>query len=129
MNRSQFSKTANAAINEGRIARKALAEHNAKRFLRGASEFDPQSLTKLGSAGMRRFIEIVQASGTPVDYPPENTHAQAAPPSPDPGNTTHGWVAQQCSEPNWAIRAMTYGIFTGSAVFLCGIAVLATLPL
>tara|TARA_R100001039_G_scaffold39053_2_gene43424 strand:+ start:2153 stop:2542 length:390 start_codon:yes stop_codon:yes gene_type:complete len=129
MNRSQFSKTANAAINEGRIARKALAEHNAKSFVSGASEFDPRALTKLGSAGMRRFIEIVQASGTPIDHPPENSHEQAATPSPDPGKTTYGWAAQQCAEPNWGIRAVLYGIFTGSAVFLCGIAVLATLPL
>lgn len=129
MKRSQFSKAANAAIKEGRLARKTLAEHNANRFVNGSSEFDPRELTKLGSAGMRRFIEIVQASGTSIDYPLKNVHEQAAPPSPDLGKSTHDWANQQRPEPRWAIRAMMYGIFSGSAVFLCGVVVLPSLPL
>ena len=129
MNRAQFSTTANAAIREGHIARKKLAEHHANNFLNSAGEFDPRRLHKLGNAGMRRFIKIVQDSETSLDVPLENASKQTVVSSNSPKISEQGWTAQQRTEPNWKMRAMMRGTLLGTAVFTCGITALAILPL
>lgn len=129
MNRAQFATTANAAIKEGRIARQALAEHHANRFLSGAPDFDPRTLTKLGNAGMKQFVQIVRTGAPGVECRRQDGHEQPATSSTALGLSTQGWTAQQRPEPNWTMRAMACGTLFGTAVFLCGVAALSTLPL
>jgi len=129
MNRTQFSTAANAAIREGHIARKKLAEHHANNFLKGASEFDPRKLHKLGNVGMRCFIKILQDNGTSLRVPLENAIKQTVVSPNSPKISAQGWAAQQRSEPNWKMRAMMRGILLGTTVFIFGITALATLAL
>jgi hypothetical protein len=126
MNRKEFSKSASAAIKEGSAARKAFAERQASRFVNGASDFDPRALSKLGGAGLRRFISIVQDSGTAVEYPVNAVSEQNS--SPVVASSAKGWTDKQRAEPSWKARAFIHGTVVGTAIFLFGLVSINALP-
>lgn len=128
MNRETFSSTAGRAIKDGRTSRKELAEFHAKNFVDSPNDFDPRNLAKLGTYGIKRFIEIIQKSGMSVAMPREISVRQPAQSSPDQEKpSATGWNGMQRSEPRWRLNAIFRGTLFGTAVFLCGIALLATL--
>lgn len=119
MNRKEFSKSASAAMKEGITARKALAEKHANQFVNGASDFDPRVLSKLGGAGLKRFISIVQDSGTAIEYPVNAASENS--PSPVIPSSAKGWIEKQRTEPSWKARAFIHGTLIGTAIFLIGL--------
>lgn len=130
MNREKFSSAAGTAIKHGRTARKELAELHARNFVDSPHDFDPRKLAKLRSYGIKRFIEIVQESGTRVTMPRDVSVAQPAPSSQDQEKPSAiGWKKMQCSEPRWRLIAIFRGTLFGTAFFLCGLAVLAKFTL
>jgi len=127
MNRKEFSKSASTAIKEGKAARQALAEKHANRFVNGTSDFDPRTLSKLGDAGIRRFLSIVQDSGIEVEYPVTAVSNKDSPPAVE--SSAKGWSKMQRPEPSWKVRALIYGAAVGTAIFLCGLITINTLSI
>ena len=70
MDKTTFHQASQSAILDAQTARLTLARDHAKNFIHGDTQFDPNILQRLGSAGISLFIKEVRAHGVALTHSP-----------------------------------------------------------
>lgn len=113
MNKTTFHQSSQSAILDAQTAQLTLARDQAKNFIHGDTQFDPNILQRLGSAGISHFLQEVRAHGVAFNHPPVPYRTRKTE-TPSPHHPIpHGWKNQRHAEPAWIVRAITYGSIAG----------------
>jgi hypothetical protein len=113
MDKTTFHQSSQSAILDAQTARLTLARDQANNFINGDTQFDPNILQRLDSAGFSHFLKAVRTHGVAFNHPPApDLTRKTKAPSPD-HPIPYGWKNQRHAEPAWIFRAIIYGSIAG----------------